>query len=138
MKDTKKYLESYFKDEKITTKDIQDLILIVCKEDDVLETRFMKKKNFLQYLYVALPNIKNTTIRRQVNNLLQAGVLKIWRKYKTKPFVVKGRLHKYRWGDILIKHRRTTTDMLFDILMGDDPAKRLTYITDHWDDYASK
>jgi hypothetical protein len=134
--DSRKYLESYFKDEVLSAKDIQDRILLVMKEDDLMEKRedgtamYLKKRPLIKYLKVALKDIKPTAVIRQLNNLLKEGVLKISTKYKTMPFVIKGRLYDSRWSTVDDYRKRNLGSMLTTILMGDDPQKRLRYIND--------
>lgn len=134
--DSRKYLESYFKDEVLSAKDIQDRILLVMKEDDLMEKKedgtamYLKKRPLIKYLKVALKDIKPTAVIRQLNNLLKEGVLKISTKYKTMPFVIKGRLYDSRWSTVNKKKRRSLDDMFVNILMGDDPQKRLRFIND--------
>ena len=133
---SRKYLESYFSDEVDSPEDVQNKILLVMKEDGIMERNeegqmtVFKKRPLLKYLRIAFPDIKPSTINRQLNNLFKEGVLTIWTKYKTKPYVIKGRLYESRFKRVTDKRRRSTTDMLFDILMGDDPKKRLRYLQD--------
>lgn len=133
---SRKYLESYFEDEVDSPEDVQNKILLVMKEDGIMERNdkgqitLFKKRPLLKYLRIAFPDIKPSTINRQLNNLFKEGVLTIWTKYKTKPYVIKGRLYESRFKRVTDKRRRSTTDMLFDILMGDDPKKRLRYLQD--------
>lgn len=133
---SRKYLESYFEDEVDSPEDVQNKILLVMKEDGIMERNedgkmtVFKKRPLLKYLRIAFPDIKPSTINRQLNNLFKEGVLTIWSKYKTKPYVIKGRLYESRFKRVTDKRRRSTTDMLFDILMGDDPKKRLRYLQD--------
>ena len=133
---SRKYLESYFTDEVDSPEDIQNKILLVMKEDGIMERddkgqmTLAKKRPLLKYLRIAFPDIKPSTINRQLNNLFKEGVLTIWTKYKTKPYVIKGRLYESRFKRVTDKRRRSCTDMLIDILMGDDPKKRLRYIQD--------
>jgi hypothetical protein len=133
---SREYLESYFEDEVDSPEDIQNKILLVMKEDGIMERNdkgqitLFKKRPLLKYLRIAFPDIKPSTINRQLNNLFKEGVLTIWSKYKTKPYVIKGRLYESRFKRVTDKRRRSTTDMLFDILMGDDPKKRLRYLQD--------
>jgi len=133
---SRKYLESYFEDEVDSPEDVQNKILLVMKEDGIMERNeegqitLFKKRPLLKYLRIAFPDIKPSTINRQLNNLFKEGVLTIWSKYKTKPYVIKGRLYESRFKRVTDKRRRSTTDMLFDILMGDDPKKRLRYLQD--------
>jgi len=133
---SRKYLESYFEDEVDSPEDVQNKILLVMKEDGIMERNeegqitLFKKRPLLKYLRIAFPGIKPSTINRQLNNLFKEGVLTIWTKYKTKPYVIKGRLYESRFKRVTDKRRRSTTDMLFDILMGDDPKKRLRYLQD--------
>lgn len=133
---SRKYLESYFSDEVDSPEDVQNKILLVMKEDGIMERNeegqmtVFKKRPLLKYLRIAFPDIKPSTINRQLNNLFKEGVLTIWSKYKTKPYVIKGRLYESRFKRVTDKRRRSTTDMLFDILMGDDPKKRLRYLQD--------
>jgi len=133
---SRKYLESYFEDEVDSPEDVQNKILLVMKEDGIMERNeegqmtVFKKRPLLKYLRIAFPDIKPSTINRQLNNLFKEGVLTIWTKYKTKPYVIKGRLYESRFKRVTDKRRRTRSDMLFDILMGDDPKKRLRYLQD--------
>ncbi len=133
---SRKYLESYFSDEVDSPEDVQNKILLVMKEDGIMERNeegqmtVFKKRPLLKYLRIAFPDIKPSTINRQLNNLFKEGVLTIWTKYKTKPYVIKGRLYESRFKRVTDKRKRTSTEMLIDILMGDDPKKRLRYIQD--------
>ena len=90
----------------------------------------LKKRPLLKYLRIALPDIKPSTINRQLNNLFKEDVLKISVKYKTKPYVIKSRQYNRRFAQVKDKSKRSRTDMLIEILMGDDPKKRLRYIQD--------
>lgn len=131
----RKYLESYFVEEIDSPKQIQDKILIVMKQDGLMEDNgqgkypVLKKKPLIQYLSIAFPKIKRSSLNRQLNNLLKDGVLKISTRYKTKPYVIKGRLYKSRWAQVK-GTKRSKTDMLISILMGDNPQHRWRYITD--------
>lgn len=133
---SRKYLESYYTDEVDSPEDVQNKILLVMKEDGLMELNeegkytVLKKRPLLKYLRIAFPDIKPSTINRQLNNLFKDGVLKISVKYKTKPYVIKGRLYESRFKRVKDKRRRSRTEMLIDILMGDDPKKRLRYIQD--------
>ena len=132
---SRKYLESYFADEVDNPKHIQDKILIVMKQDGLMEDNgqgkytVLKKRPLIEYLSIAFPKIKRGSLNRQLNNLLKDGVLKISTRYKTKPYVIKGRLYKSRWAQVKSTNR-SKTDMLISILMGDDPQHRWRYITD--------
>ena len=130
------YLASFYEDEHrvLSSKEIQDQILLALKHRGLMEVdedgmgSYLKKKPLIQKLYQWLPNIKQTSIRTQLNNLFKDDVLKISVKYKSKPYVIKGRSYNLRWSGV--KHLHTKSGMLMDILMGDDPQKRLKYITD--------
>jgi len=133
---SRKYLESYFTDEIDSPEDIQNKILMVMKQDGIMERNedgkmtVFKKRPLLAYLRIAFPNIKPSAINRQLNNLFKDDVLKIWDKYKTKPYVIKSRQYKSRMKRATRKVQRNKDDMLIEILMGDDPSKRMRYITD--------
>jgi len=133
---SRKYLESYFTDEVDSPEDIQNKILMVMKQDGIMERNedgkmtVFKKRPLLAYLRIAFPNIKPSAINRQLNNLFKDDVLKIWDKYKTKPYVIKSRQYKSRMKRATRKVQRNKDDMLIEILMGDDPSKRMRYITD--------
>ena len=133
---SRKYLESYFTDEVDSPEDIQNKILMVMKEDGIMERNedgkmtVFKKRPLLAYLRIAFPNIKPSAINRQLNNLFKDDVLKIWDKYKTKPYVIKSRQYEARMRRATSRVQRSKTDMLIEILMGDDPSKRMRYITD--------
>ena len=131
-----KYLASFYEDEDrvLSSKEIQDQILLALKHRGLMEVDedgmglYLKKKPLIQKLYQWLPNIKQTSIRTQLNNLFKEGVLKISVKYKSKPYVIKGRSYNLRWS--CVKDLRTRSGMFMDILMGDDPQKRLKFILD--------
>lgn len=133
---SRKYLESYYTDEVDSPEDIQNKILLVMKEDGIMEVNeqgklvVFKKRPLLKYLRIAFPDIKPSTINRQLNNLFKDDVIRIASKYKTKPYVVKSRQYKARFNRVTDKRKRSRTNMLMDILMGDDPKKRLRYIQD--------
>jgi len=133
---SRKYLESYYTDEVDSPEDVQNKILLVMKQDGLMELNeegkyvVLKKRPLLKYLRIALPDIKPSTINRQLNNLFKEDVLKISVKYKTKPYVIKSRQYNRRFAKVKDKSKRSRTDMLIDILMGDDPKKRLRYIQD--------
>ena len=133
---SRKYLESYFEDEVDSPEDIQNKILMVMKQDGIMERNeegqmtVFKKRPLLAYLRIAFPNIKPSAINRQLNNLFKDDVLKIWDKYKTKPYVIKSRQYKARMRRATSRVQRSKTDMLIEILMGDDASKRMRYITD--------
>jgi hypothetical protein len=109
---------------------------MVMKQDGIMERNedgkmtVFKKRPLLAYLRIAFPNIKPSAINRQLNNLFKDDVLKIWDKYKTKPYVIKSRQYESRMRQATSRVQRSKTDMLFEILMGDDPSKRMRYITD--------
>jgi hypothetical protein len=133
---SRKYLESYYTDEVDSPEDIQNKILLVMKEDGIMEVNeqgklvVFKKRPLLKYLRIAFPDIKPSTINRQLNNLFKDDVIRIASKYKTKPYVVKSRQYETRFKRVTDKRKRSRTNMLMDILMGDDPKKRLRYIQD--------
>jgi len=133
---SRKYLESYYTDEVDSPEDVQNKILLVMKQDGLMEvddggmSKYLKKRPLLKYLRIAFPDIKPSTINRQLNNLFKDDVLRISQKYKTKPYVIKSRQYNRRFAQVKDKRKRSRTDMLIDILMGDDPKKRLRYIQD--------
>jgi len=61
---SRKYLESYFTDEVDSPEDIQNKILMVMKQDGIMERNedgkmtVFKKRPLLKYLRIAFPNIK--------------------------------------------------------------------------------
>lgn len=71
-------------------KEIQRIIL------QTVSANTLKKKPLLKLLREQNPTINPTSLNRQLNNLLKSRVVEIDRKFKTKPFIVKG---KY-WREI--------------------------------------
>ena len=74
---SRKYLESYYTDEVDSPEDVQNKILLVMKEDGLMELNeegkytVLKKRPLLKYLRIAFPDIKPSTINRQLNNLIK-------------------------------------------------------------------
>tara|TARA_R100001163_G_C5063048_1_gene200244 strand:- start:1664 stop:2140 length:477 start_codon:yes stop_codon:yes gene_type:complete len=126
------YYRSFIEEEKETPKILQDKMLSILIEDCWCETLGVKpywsfKKNLMiEYFDRAFPNHKRSILNARLNELMKEGVIAKSIKYKTKPYLIKGRC----WDSRVKQIGRTDSNPVVEVIMGDDPAMKRRLISD--------
>ena len=140
-KETKKikdYYLSFFDKEKETPKTLQDKMLKVliadgwCEPDGVEPYWTFKKNKMIEYFDRAFPNHKRSILNARLNELMKVAVIEKSVKYKTKPYLIKGRCWDSRVKQIeSTLEEKTVEELCTAVIMGDDSAMKARFITDN-------
>jgi len=126
------YYRSFIEGEKETPKMLQDKMLIIliedgwCEPDGVKPYWTFKKNKMIEYFDRAFPNHKRSILNARLNELMKEGVIVKSTKYKTKPYLIKGRC----WDSRVKQIERTDSNPVVQVIMGDDPAMKRRLISD--------
>jgi len=132
------YYRSFIEEEKETPKMLQDKMLNVliadgwCEPDGVQSYWSFKKNDMIEYFDRAFPNHKRSILNARLNELMKEAVIEKSVKYKTKPYLIKGRCWDIRVKQIeSTLEEKTVEELCTDVIMGDDPAMKARFITDN-------
>ncbi len=126
------YYRSFIEEEKETPKTLQDSMLKVliadgwCEPDGVKPYWTFRKNLMIEYFDRAFPKHKRSILNARLNELMKEGVIVKWNKYKTKPYLIKGR----SWDSRVKQIEHTNFDPVVQVIMGDDPAMKRRLISD--------
>ena len=137
-KKIKEYYLSFFEEEKETPKTLQDKMLKVliadgwCDSTGVQEYWSLKKHDMIEYFDIAFPKYKRSILNARLNELMKVAVIEKSVKYKTKPYLIKGRCWDSRVKQIeSTLEEKTVEELCTEVIMGANPAMKARFITDN-------